>query len=142
MQHGGPCWVIRLDRVFPRALATLIAASACSGETRAVQSTSPVESVLDPYELPGSAPAPAEMPPAARPAEPPVEPPPGFVSLDACSASLAACQNGSTAPCTLHCATRADGCEVSSEFVPLGTLDSNYYFRFGAIDPAGEWVLY
>lgn len=37
---------------------------------------------------------------------------------------------------------RADGCEVSSEFVSLGTVASNYSFRFGPIDPAGEWVFY
>jgi hypothetical protein len=56
--------------------------------------------------------------------------------------SLVACENEPTVPCTLHCATRTDGCEVSSEFVPLGTVESQYAFRFGPIDRAGQWLVY
>src|SRR5688572_13854557 len=131
MQHRGPRPSIRRGWVFPGSLAALVAGGGCHRDPRAIEpargdnrGSSSVDSVLSPSAHEGETPAP-EMPP------PPAEPSPAFVSVDACSGSLAACESAPTVPCTVHCATRADGCEVSSEFVPLGTVDANYSFRFG-----------
>jgi hypothetical protein len=151
MQHGDERARIRCCWAFPGSLAALLASMGCAGEAgigvpppAANRGSAPM----------AAAPAPApevDAPPAAfRPAPPEVLPPevpappaPAFVELDACSGELPACESRSAVACTLHCGERADGCTVYSEYVPLGTVDpSSYMFRFGAIDPSGQWVFY
>lgn len=69
MQHRGPRSVIRRCRMFSGSMAALVAGWGCADDLRTTEPTSggsrdssPVESVLDPFDV-GEAAAPAKVPP-------------------------------------------------------------------------------
>ena len=146
MQHGDERARVRCYWAFPSSLAALLVSTGCAGEA---SGGVPAPAASPPLAA-DRTPVPEGPSPAFRPGSPavllpevPAPPAPAFVQLDACSGELPACEGRSTVPCTLHCGERDDGCTVYSEYVPLGTVDpSSYMFRFGAIDPAGQWVFY
>lgn len=56
---------------------------------------------------------------------------------------LPACAGESSAPCTLRCGTRANGCVSYAEYTPLAAnADETRSLRFGPIDPEGSWAFY
>lgn len=155
MQHAARR--VRVSSVF-RALALALGGAACGGDagvdapppsmSGGSAATAMAPAAIEPID-PAAAPvsstarAPATTGGAPRPTNAPEPmPAPAFVEVGSCSRELAACEQNSTVPCTLRCGTRADGCVVYSEFVPLGTVEPDYGFGFGPIDPAGEWVHY
>ncbi|HTV25610.1 MAG TPA: hypothetical protein VMG12_43240 [Polyangiaceae bacterium] len=144
MQHGRAREVIRYGWGFLGSLAAAVAGSGCGGDSRAIEAQppptpEPADPAPDAPGIEGETPTSTHMPAEATPG-PPVEPPaPDAVS--ACTTEVN-CLVGSTAPCTLHCVRRPDGCEVISEFVPLQPVDEGYSLRFGPIDPGGKWMFY
>lgn len=156
MQHAAGRSRVRITGVV-RSLALALAGAGCGGDA-SVESPSPATSAGKPPTVMGPAAMGEPIEPAATPVAstpqapvmtggapaptvaPEPEPAPAFVEVASCSRELAACERASAVPCTLRCGTRADGCVVYSEFVPLGTVEPGYGFGFGAIDPAGEWV--
>lgn len=51
------------------------------------------------------------------------------------------CEADASAPCTLRCEPRSNGCIAFSEFVPLGVApDSSFYFRIDALGADGQYV--
>jgi len=128
-----------------RAPRLVLASAGCGADSPAIArgaSPSLEPSAVEPApSAPGSegeAPTPPPTPAEAMPG--PAEPA-AIVPVEACPRE-GACLIGSTVPCTLHCAVRADGCVSYSEFVPLGLVASDYPLRFGPVDPAGQWMFY